>query len=95
MNTRTSFFFGLLLLCGLAILVAPTRASATIVWVAIGDHGNAADSQPQGSFGAVDYDYSISKYETCCFSMSRRTISTSIRCVLSKTRSSTFPAVRS
>lgn len=48
----------------MALLVAPLDAGATIEWVAIGDLGNAEDSQPQGSFGGVDYEYSISKFET-------------------------------
>lgn len=48
---------------GLALLLAPVPAAA-IEWVPIGDVGNPSDSQPQGSFGAVDYEYSISKFET-------------------------------
>jgi hypothetical protein len=30
----------------------------------VGDPGNACDTQPQGCFGAVSYEYRISKYET-------------------------------
>lgn len=51
---------------GLAVLVlllAPRPAAAVIEWVLIGDPGNPSDPQPQGSFGAVDYAYSISKFE--------------------------------
>jgi formylglycine-generating enzyme required for sulfatase activity len=52
------------LLAVLAVLLAPLAAHAAIDWVPIGDTGNPGDSQPQGSFGSVDYAYSISKFET-------------------------------
>jgi formylglycine-generating enzyme required for sulfatase activity len=55
----------LLRFCLLVILLAsPAAALDSIVWVPIGDPGNAADSQPAGLFGAVAYAYSISKFET-------------------------------
>lgn len=64
MKLRMSITHRLFLLGAFALLVAPTSANAVIEWVAIGDHGNPDDTQPQGSFGGVDYDYSISKFET-------------------------------
>lgn len=50
-------------LAALALLLAPVPAGAVIEWVPIGDPGNEADPQPQGSFGSVAYEYSISKFE--------------------------------
>ncbi|MBW2422485.1 MAG: SUMF1/EgtB/PvdO family nonheme iron enzyme [Deltaproteobacteria bacterium] len=34
-----------------------------IDWVTVGDPGNACDTQSQGCFGSVAYEYRISKYE--------------------------------
>lgn len=64
MRTRPRCSRTLCSLGGLALLLAPLPAAAVIDWVAIGDLGNPADSQPQGSFGSVDYEYSISRFET-------------------------------
>lgn len=50
-------------LAALALLLAPVPARAVIEWVPIGDPGNDSDPQPAGSFGSVDYEYSISKFE--------------------------------
>ncbi len=44
-------------------LSAPVAPAVTIDWVTVGDPGNACDTQPQGCFGAVGYEYQISKYE--------------------------------
>jgi len=54
--------FSILLTCGAVLLGAPASA-VTIDWVSVGDSGNACDTQSQGCFGAVAYDYQISKYE--------------------------------
>jgi hypothetical protein len=49
---------------GLVLLLAPVSAAAVIEWVPIGNIGNPADSQPQGPFGSVAYEYAISRFET-------------------------------
>ncbi len=46
-----------------ALSLAPAASAVNIEWVAVGDPGNACDPQSQGCFGAVSYDYQISKYE--------------------------------
>ena len=38
-------------------------SAVTIDWVTVGDPGNACDTQPQGCFGAVSYEYRIGKFE--------------------------------
>lgn len=64
MQRRIARRHALASLGGLALLLAPWSATALIEWVPIGDPGNAADPQPQGSFGSVGYEYSISELET-------------------------------
>jgi formylglycine-generating enzyme required for sulfatase activity len=50
-------------ICSLLLLGGPASA-VTIDWVAVGDPGNACDTQPsQGCFGAVADTYLIGKYE--------------------------------
>jgi len=52
------------LLALVALLFAfPAHAVVTIDWVSVSDPGNACDTQSQGCFGAVSYDYLIGKYE--------------------------------
>jgi formylglycine-generating enzyme required for sulfatase activity len=46
-----------------ALWLAPPSAAVTIEWVAVGNPGNACDTQSQGCFGAVSSTYFISKYE--------------------------------
>ena len=47
-----------------ALLFAfPAHAVVTIEWVTVGDPGNACDTQSQGCFGTVSYEYQIGKYE--------------------------------
>jgi formylglycine-generating enzyme required for sulfatase activity len=53
----------MLQLAALMLLLSPVPAGAVIEWVPIGDPGNESDSQPAGSFGSVDYEYSMSKFE--------------------------------
>ncbi len=43
-------------------LVGTPCQAVTIDWVTVGDAGNAADTSPAG-FGAVNYEFQISKYE--------------------------------
>ena len=45
------------------LCVSPPARSLTIETVVIGNAGNAADVQPQGSFGAVSYEYRIGRTE--------------------------------
>ncbi len=51
----------LLVTASIAFLLAAFRPAAAIEWVAVGDQGNVADDLT--SFGAVAYDFEISKYE--------------------------------
>ena len=56
----------LLPICSILALILglSTGASALSVdWIPIGDTGNACDPQSQGCFGAVDYDFFISRTE--------------------------------
>jgi len=47
-----------------ALLFAlPAHAEVTIDWVTVDDPGNTCDVQLQGCFGAVSYEYRISKHE--------------------------------
>ena len=46
-----------------AVLVGTPASAVTIDWVSVGGAGNACETQSQGCFGAVSYDYQISKYE--------------------------------
>ena len=64
MQTRVGCARALSWVGGLASLLAAAPAAAVIEWVPIGDLGNPSDSTPIGSFGSVDYEYSISKFET-------------------------------
>ncbi len=45
------------------IVVAAPSWAVTIDWVTVGAPGNACDPQSDGCFGAVAYEYQISKYE--------------------------------
>ena len=45
------------------LLALPAHAEVDIEWVIVGDPGNLCDTQPQGCFGAVAYEYQIGKYE--------------------------------
>ena len=53
---------GLAFLAGIA-LSAPAFAVVSIDYVTVGNAGNAADVQSQGTFGAVAYAYQIGKNE--------------------------------
>jgi len=49
-----------------AVVVSSFAASASAVdidWVTVGNAGNAGDVQSEGTFGAVSYEYRISKHE--------------------------------
>jgi formylglycine-generating enzyme required for sulfatase activity len=46
-----------------AFLLGAPASAVTIDWVAVGDAGNTCETQSQGCFGAVAYDYQIAKYE--------------------------------
>jgi len=48
---------------GLMLLLCAPASAVTIDWTAIGDPGNACDTQSQGCFGAVGHGYQISTYE--------------------------------
>ncbi len=50
-------------LCGVALVLGGGAEAVTIDWVTVGGAGNACETQSQGCFGAVDYDYQIGKYE--------------------------------
>ena len=52
-----------LLVLAALLFALPAHATVTFDWVTVGDPGNACDSQSQGCFGAVSYEYQISKYE--------------------------------
>jgi formylglycine-generating enzyme required for sulfatase activity len=45
------------------LLTPAATAQVTFDWATIGNPGNAPDSSPQGSVGAVDYVFQISKFE--------------------------------
>ena len=47
----------------LLLLSLPVHA-ITFDFAVVGDPGNAAEVQPQGSFGSVGYLYKINRYET-------------------------------
>jgi formylglycine-generating enzyme required for sulfatase activity len=53
-----------LLVLAALLFALPAHAQVTFEWVTVGDPGNTCDSQSQGCFGAVNYTYWISKYET-------------------------------
>ena len=57
------FRLWLLLLVASPWLPASASAVVTIDWVTVGDPGNGCDTQSQGCFGAVAYEYRIGKYE--------------------------------
>jgi formylglycine-generating enzyme len=46
-----------------ASLLAASASAVTVEFVPVGNPGNACDTQSQGCFGAVAYQYSIGKYE--------------------------------
>jgi formylglycine-generating enzyme required for sulfatase activity len=46
------------------VVAGLAQGEVTFDWVTVGDPGNACDIQPQGCFGAVAYEYRVSKYET-------------------------------
>jgi formylglycine-generating enzyme required for sulfatase activity len=46
-----------------SLLIASSASAVTMDWTPIGNLGNACDTQSQGCFGAVGYDYSIGTYE--------------------------------
>ncbi|MCP4006009.1 MAG: formylglycine-generating enzyme family protein [bacterium] len=56
--------FRLLLLVAAFLLLSPAAHALTVDWVTVGGAFNYCDLQPQGCFGAVGYEYRISKYET-------------------------------
>ncbi len=56
------FLFGSLLVA-LCFWSCPVSGTVVLDWAMVGDSGNAGDVQPQGTFGAVDYAYSIAKHE--------------------------------
>lgn len=62
---RRRFSSAALLLSGIliALSASPAQASLAISTVPVGNAGNAGDVQPQGTFGAVAYDYRIGTYE--------------------------------
>ena len=57
--TALLFFVG----ASFLFCVATAASAITIDTVPVGDPGNAGDTQPQGVFGAVSYDFRIGKYE--------------------------------
>jgi formylglycine-generating enzyme required for sulfatase activity len=46
------------------LLLSAAPGAAVIDWVVIDSPGNPPDATPIGSFGSVDYEYSISRFET-------------------------------
>jgi formylglycine-generating enzyme required for sulfatase activity len=52
-----------LLVLAALVFALPAHALVEIDWVTVGDPGNACDTQSQGCFGAVPYEYQIGKYE--------------------------------
>ena len=69
MKTRTDYLMSHSLIftacwCGcLVIPIAHAQAAVTLDWATVGNPGNDGEVQSQGTFGAVDYVYRISKYE--------------------------------
>jgi formylglycine-generating enzyme required for sulfatase activity len=55
-------FAAALIAAGL-LSTSTTRAEVTFNWAVVGDAGNAADVQNNGTFGSVPYAYRISKHE--------------------------------
>ena len=53
----------LLAVVAASLWLASAASAVDLDWVTVGDPGNACDSQSQGCFGAVSYEYQISKYE--------------------------------
>jgi formylglycine-generating enzyme len=47
----------------LSLLSAWSASAVTMDWTFVGNPGNACDTQPQGCFGTVGYDYLIGTYE--------------------------------
>ncbi len=60
MKTRAAFTVGLAALASVSLAIT-AHASVTIDWTTIGNPGNPAD--PTTGFGAVAYEYKISKHE--------------------------------
>ena len=52
-----------LLVLAALLFALPAHAEVTFDWVTVGEPGNACDTQSQGCFGAVSYEYRIGKYE--------------------------------
>jgi sulfatase modifying factor 1 len=52
-----------LLVLAALLFALPAQAEVGIEWVTVGDPGNACETQAQGCFGSVAYEYRISKYE--------------------------------
>lgn len=50
-------------LVAVSLWLTSAASAVTIDWVAVGDPGNACDTQPQGCFGSVAEVYRVSKYE--------------------------------
>jgi hypothetical protein len=46
-----------------AFLLGAPASAVTIDWVNVGGAGNTCDTQSDGCYGAIAYDYQISKYE--------------------------------
>ena len=47
----------------LLLLTSPASAVVTIDWVTVANAGNSCETQSQGCFGAVSYEYRIGKFE--------------------------------
>jgi len=62
-TTATSAFFAATLTLVLCFASAADAATVTFDWATVGNPGNVGDVQPQGTFGAVDNTYRISKTE--------------------------------
>src|SRR5262245_25065973 len=64
-QSRHTFFsaWTLLALAIAALAWVSSTTAATIDWVSVGDAGNAADPTTGGLYGAVAYNYQISKYQ--------------------------------
>lgn len=61
-SKKTVFLYGsLALIVGAPVVQA--QAPVTMDWAYVADAGNAADNSTGGSYGAVDYDYRISRDE--------------------------------
>ncbi|MEX2113193.1 MAG: SUMF1/EgtB/PvdO family nonheme iron enzyme [Pirellulales bacterium] len=57
------YTFRLLQMVAASLVCAVPAAAATIETVGVGNAGNTGELQPQGTFGAVVYDYRIGTYE--------------------------------